>query len=207
MRPGRKKTTLSVVAVSLAALTVFLIFGERFLRLHTDQDVTHTDAVIALAGAPIEDRQRIIASIELLQRKKATYLILPMRHPAFSWSWVIRNYNLPSQIQANRVIIGRSGSAGKEALQRYGGTFVEAQKSVELMHRYGLQSAVVVSSGYHMRRVALAFVQNGKTTHLAFSYHPVGTADSLWWTSRQKFRRILREYQKLIVAHFLYPSR
>jgi hypothetical protein len=207
MKPDRKKATQILLGLTLSIVACFLVFGERFLRLRTDQNVARADAVIALAGAPTEDRQRIIASIELLQRKKATYLILPIRHPAFSWSWVIRNYNLPSQIPANRVLIGRSGSAGKEALQRYGGTFVEAQKSVELMQRYGLQSAVVVSSGYHMRRAALAFAQNGKTTHLDFSYHPVGTADSLWWTSRRNFRRILREYQKLIVAHFLYPSR
>ena len=207
MRPGRKKTILGVLTVFVCALTVFLIFGERYLRLRTDQRFDPTDAVIALAGPPAEDRQRILASIELLHQKKATYLILPIRHPAFTWSWVVRNYDLSSQLPENRILIGRAGEAGQEALQRYGGTFAEAQKSVELMQHLGLRSAVVVSSGYHMRRVALAFNQNGKTTDLVFSYHPVGAIEPLWWTNPAKLRRILREYQKLIVAHFLYSTR
>ena len=207
MRLGRKKTIFCVLAGFICTLAVFLIFGERFLRLHTDRRADRADAVIALAGAPAEDRRRILASIELLHQKKATYLILPIRHPAFTWSWVIRNYDLSSRLPANQILIGRAGKDGEEALQRYGGTFAEAQKSVELMQQLGLRSAVVVSSGYHMRRVALAFKQNGKTTDLDFSYHPVGTIEPLWWTNREKLRRILREYQKLIVALFLYPSR
>ncbi|KPJ77240.1 MAG: hypothetical protein AMJ54_08630 [Deltaproteobacteria bacterium SG8_13] len=206
MTPGWRKSIRALAVLSVCAVAVFLVFGERFLRLRTDRKDGRTDAVIALAGAPAEDQRRINAAIELWRQKKATYLILPIRHPAFSWSWAVRNYNLPSHIPEHRILIGRSGKSGEAALERYGGTFAEAQKTVEFMHLHGLQSAVVVSSGYHMRRVALAFANNGKTTGLKFSYHPVGTSDPMWWTSRRKLRRILREYQKLIVAFFLYPS-
>ena len=90
-------------------------------------------------------------------------------------------------------------------LERYGGTFVEAQYAVQLMQHHQLRSAIVVSSGYHMRRAALAFDKTGRAAGLEFSYHPVGLPDWTWWLDKHRFRGVLLEYRKLIAALILYP--
>jgi hypothetical protein len=183
-----------------------LAFGERFLRVSTDRRDLKADAVVVMAGSPSEDKQRIEAAIGLYHERNARYLILPMRHPTFTWSWAVHAYHLPSSVPPSRILIGRSGDSDKTDLATYGGTFVEARKAAKLLNRRGLVSAVVVSSAYHMRRSQIAFDQMNADPPLHFFYHPVGDPDSLWWTRRKKRRRILREYQKLIAALLLYPS-
>lgn len=207
MKRFSKITIRRLTALSLGAITIFGLFGERILWTKTDRDDQPADAVIVLAGSDPEDRLRVHEAVALYHRSKAAYLILPIRHPAFSWSWAVRTYRLDLSPTAQRILIGRSGRANEPALERPGGTFAEAQESVHIMQRYGLRSAVVVSSGYHMRRTALAFDRIGKSAGIQFSYHPVGEPDPFWWLQRGKIAEIACEYPKLIAALFVYPSR
>ena len=203
---GFKRIALVSFAL-LAPLAAFLLAGERFLRVSTDRSDLRTDAVVVMAGSSAEDRQRTVAAVELIHSGKARYLIFPMRNPIFTWPWVNRTYRLQSTIPSDRVLIGLRSDADSVDLTAFGGTYVEARKTVELMKSHQLTSAVVVSSAYHTRRSQLAFEQVQKDAPFTFFYHPIEPGDPLWWIHPQKVRRILREYQKLIAALLLYPSR
>ena len=186
--------------------TTFVLFGDHLLWIKTSDKNTRIDAVVILAGSSTEDPRRVQSAIELFHRKNAKYLILPMRHPAFTWSWVVKTYNPVFAPPEKKILIGRSGKSVQTALERYGGTFVEAQNTAQLMVDYKLKAAVVVSSGYHMRRAALAFDRTGKAAGVTYTYHPVGDRKWGWWLHKNRIRKIVREYKKLIAALFLYPS-
>ena len=204
----RTRRIIQYSVIFVVPLVVFLFFGERFLHVRTDTEDLKADAVVVLAGSPSEDKQRIESAIALFHRLDARYLILPMRHPTFRWSWAVNTYHLESTIPTDRILIGRTGDsdADERDLANYGGTYVEARKAAELMGGHGMASAVVVSSAYHMRRSQIAFDQMRQNPPLRFYYHPVGTSDPMWWTRRKKIRKIMREYRKLVAALFLYRS-
>lgn len=193
-------------AILISPMVAFLLLGEEFLRVSTDRKDQPVDAIVVMAGSPSEDRRRIEAAISLFHQRKARYLILPMRHPTFTWSWAVNTYHLQPSVPIQRILIGRSGDSDEVDLATVGGTFVEARKAANLLISYELVSAVVVSSAYHMRRSRMAFDQMRKIPPLQFFYHPAEHSDPMWWTRQKKFRQILREYKKLIAALVLYPS-
>jgi hypothetical protein len=130
-----------------------------------------------------------------------------LRHPTFKWSWAVTNYKLERPIPDTRLLIGRESPQNEQLIAQYGGTYVEAQKSVEIMRQHRIQSAIIVSSAFHMRRVEIAFEQCAKGYDLQLYYHPVERANasgSPWWTDSRYVYRILREYKKLLAAYFIY---
>jgi len=201
---------ISAVAlmVTLCVVVIFSVFGERFLRIDNDGLRANADAVIVLAGIPLtEDSQRIREGTKLYHQGRGRYLILPLRHPTFKWSWAVTNYKLERPIPDTRLLIGRESPQNEQLIAQYGGTYVEAQKSVEIMRQHRIQSAIIVSSAFHMRRVEIAFEQCAKGYDLQFYYHPVERASasgSPWWTDSRYVYRILREYKKLLAAYFIY---
>lgn len=201
---------ISAVAlmVTLCVVVIFSVFGERFLRIDNDGLRANADAVIVLAGIPLtEDSQRIREGTKLYHQGRGRYLILPLRHPTFKWSWAVTNYKLERPIPDTRLLIGRESPQNEQLIAQYGGTYVEAQKSVEIMRQHRIQSAIIVSSAFHMRRVEIAFEQCAKGYDLQLYYHPVERANasgSPWWTDSRYVYRILREYKKLLAAYFIY---
>lgn len=210
-----KKNSRKIAATSLMAILccglAFILFGEKFLRIDGDVPSREFDAVVILAGAPTEDKQRITAGSAMFGSGSVRYMILPLRHPSFTWSWAARYYHLEHVIPGNSLLIGLSTPSDKPAIARYGGTYVEAQKTTQIMRKLKLKSAIIVSSGYHMRRVKLAFEHFQKKSHLQFYYYPVDQAANagslLWWMDTAYLSKILREYCKLLAAYFVYRFR
>jgi hypothetical protein len=210
MKKNSRKIAAGSLIVALGCGLAFILFGEKFLRINSDVPGRKTDAVVILAGAPFEDKQRISAGASMFSNGRVRYMILPLRHPAFKWSWAVRHYQLEHSIQGTSLLIGRSTPSDKPAIARYGGTYVEAQKTVQIMRNLKLKSAIIVSSGYHMRRSKLAFEHFQKNSNLLFFYYPVDQAANagtlLWWMDTAYLSKILREYCKLVVAYFVYSS-
>ncbi len=201
---------IGVVALTVVLSTValFLIFGERFLRVENDHHQVHADAVVVLAGIPLtEDSHRIREGSELYHQGRGRFLILPLRHNTFKWSWAVDNYKLKRPIPGSRLLIGRETPQNEQAIARFGGTYVEAQNSVAIMQRHRIKSAIIVSSAYHMRRAEIAFEQCKKGHDLQFYYHPVDRTNESglpWWTDPRYVYRVLSEYVKLLAAYFIY---
>ena len=74
----------------------------------------------------------------------------------------------------------------------------------DLMQQKGLRSALLVTSGYHQRRAALAFERAFAGTGIPFANVPADDPDwdaVLWWIDRDERDLTLRELGKLALAY------
>jgi hypothetical protein len=181
--------------------------GERFLRVADKNIPRIVDAVVVLAGSPDEDRRRVLEGAAYYHQGRTRFIILPTRHHTLTWSWVMRHYKIDPVIPETSVIIGTYDQKDHKLLNQYGGTYIEAQKTMLIMLKYKIKTAVIVSSDYHMRRAKMAFEKARQNSSQKFFYHPVLTkyaSDKPWWMITEYRQRILREYKKLLAAMFIY---
>ncbi|MCK4349186.1 MAG: YdcF family protein [Thermoplasmatales archaeon] len=198
-----------ILKIFLSLLCIFLVLffwkGEQFLKINNDDDCLNADAVVVLVGSPEEDIQRVSEGVAPIQEGRGQFLILPLRHKALRWSWLIKSYGIRNDIPENSILIGKAESYKQN--RQYSGTFTEAKKTIQIMHQNKLKSAIIVSSGYHMRRAKIAFdrAQNGHS--IRFCYHPVNYSRNYkkpWWIDIDYLPKVIVEYIKLIAAIFVY---
>jgi uncharacterized SAM-binding protein YcdF (DUF218 family) len=202
------RLAVGITAVLMGGIVAFFIWGNDFLCIEPGLPAQRVDVAVALAGPPDEDRERVLAAVDLLQAEEADLLLLPMRHRALEWSWFVRKYRIRTPLPEDRVIIGREENAKGRSWPDPGGTFAEARKTIEIMRRHNLRSAVVVSSGYHMRRARLAFERANPDPALVFYFHPVDVLDpedsGPWWMNGGYALRVADEYIKLAGGYLFY---
>ena len=195
------------LSVFIIVVFIFLLGGEKFLCINNDEPSVQTDAVVILAGGPREDVMRVKEGIDLFRRGKVKYIIFPSRHKVFTWSWISRNYHITDNIPEKKLIIGTDNPQDHQITSNYGGTYNEALKTVRIMQKYQLKSAIIVSSCYHMRRSKMAFESFRRDGNPTFFYHPVQNSDDsnrFWWIDINYLYKVLGEYRKLIAAYFIY---
>jgi hypothetical protein len=194
------KTTFKIAgACFVIVIFLFLWKGEGFLTINNADDCNNVDAVIVLGGG-FEDLARVKEGVAVAESRETRYLILPSRHSAITWKWLVDAYNIETDLDAKDVLIGTMESEDKEVSDRYGSTYLEAEKSIQIMLENYLNSAIVVSSGYHMRRSRLAF-ETAKENHpIQFCYHPIPKqlSKSPWWLDLSYVQRVVIEYGKLV---------
>jgi uncharacterized SAM-binding protein YcdF (DUF218 family) len=203
----RRKIVIAVFLLAGVFVIIFFLAGERFLRIESDSQSQRADAVVVLAGSAKEDKGRIQEGSALIRQGKGRYLILPLRHSAIDWPWAVQYYGLHEALPDDKVLIGRSTKIDEPLIDRFGGTYVEAIKTVRIMRDLDLTSAIIVSSAYHMRRAQIAFEQFRQPGRFEFYYHPVPSerrTKQPWWTDAEYVARILQEYKKLLAAYFIY---
>lgn len=202
-----QKILLGVFLFAGFLVVIFFLTGEKFLRVKSDSRGQRADAVVVLAGSPKEDKGRIEEGSVLIRQGKGRYLILPLRHSAIDWPWAVQYYGLHKALPEDKVLIGRSTKIDEPLIDRFGGTYVEAIKTVRIMRDLDFTSAIIVSSAYHMRRAQIAFEQFRQPGRFEFYYHPVDSerrTKQPWWTDTEYVARILQEYKKLLAAYFIY---
>jgi hypothetical protein len=174
-----------LISVFILVVFVFLLEGEKFLCIKNDEP----------------------SGIDLFRRGKVKYIIFPSRHKVFTWSWVSKNYRITDKIPGYKVIIGTDNPQDHQITSNYGGTYNEALKTVKIMQKHQLGSAIIVSSCYHMRRAKMAFESCRRDGQPTFFYHPVQNFDQsnrVWWLDIHYVNKVLDEYKKLIAAYFIY---
>lgn len=202
------RLAVGITAVLMGGIVAFFIWGNDFLCIEQGLPAQRVDVAVALAGPPDEDRERVLVAVDLLQAEEADLLLLPVRHRALEWSWFVRKYRIRTPLPEDRVIIGREENSKGRSWPDPGGTFAEARKTIEIMRRHHLRSAVVVSSGYHMRRARLAFERANPDPDLVFYFHPVDVLDpedsGPWWMNGGYALRVADEYVKLAGGYLFY---
>ena len=202
------RLAVGITAVLMGGIVAFFIWGNDFLCIEQGLPAQRVDVAVALAGPPDEDRERVLVAVDLLQAEEADLLLLPVRHRALEWSWFVRKYRIRTPLPEDRVIIGREENSKGRSWPDPGGTFAEARKTIEIMRRHNLRSAVVVSSGYHMRRARLAFERASPDPALVFYFHPVDVLDpedsGPWWMNGGYALRVADEYIKLAGGYLFY---
>jgi len=202
------RLAVGITAVLIGGIVAFFIWGNDFLCIEPGLPAQRVDVAVALAGPLDEDRERVLVAVDLLQAEEADFLLLPVRHRALEWSWFVRKYRIRTPLPEDRVIIGREENSKGRSWPDPGGTFAEARKTIEIMRRHNLSSAVVVSSGYHMRRARLAFERANPDLDLVFYFHPVDVLDpedsGPWWMNGGYALRVADEYVKLAGGYLFY---
>jgi hypothetical protein len=201
------------VAAGIAAAVVmgtvaFCMWGDEFLRIEPGLPGERADAAVVLAGPPDEDRERVMVAVDLVQADEAGVLLLPLRHRALEWPWFVRKYRIRTYLPEEKVVIGHDDGPRTVSRNALGGTYAEAKKTIEIMQQLGLRSAVIVSSGYHMRRARLAFERANHNPELVFYFHPVDPIeaedDDTWWLNGGYALRVADEYVKLMAGYLFY---
>lgn len=204
-----RRTPKLVFLLILFALGIFLYCGEGLLEISSDDGHEKVDAAVVLGGSPREDAVRVKEGVGLVGSGRARYLILPIRHKGLDWEWFERNYDIQESLLESQVVIGE-GDAESDGMQNNrGGTFAEAAKTVRIMARNGFNSAIIISSGYHMRRARMAFESVKEKRHVKLLFHPVNGCPEegkAWWSKGERLIPVLIEYCKLVAAFFLYQK-
>ena len=199
---------LGGIGLAAAGLVGFLIWGNDFLIMEPGQLGEKADLAVVLAGAPSEDRERILVAVDLVQAEEARALLLPVRHRALDWPWFVRRYRIKVPLPEHRVLIGREEGPKSASWLDLGGTFAEARKTLEIMRQNSFRSAIIVSSNYHMRRARLAFERANQDPTLVFYFHPVDYRDpedaDPWWWDGAYVLKVADEYVKLLAGYLLY---
>jgi hypothetical protein len=200
---------IGIGVVAAVVVAAFCTWGDQFLRIEPGLPSERVDAAVVLAGPPDEDRERVLVAADLVQEDEAGTLLLPLRHRALDWPWFVRKYRVRPYLPEDRVLIGREdGGARNASRSALGGTFAEAKKTIEIMQQNGLRTAVIVSSGYHMRRARLAFQRANRNPDLVFYFHPVDSLDpdeeTPWWLNGGYALRVADEYVKLVAGYLFY---
>lgn len=199
---------LGGIGVAVVGLASFLVWGNDFLGTEPGLLSEKADLAVVLAGAPPEDRERVLVAADLVQAEEARVLLLPVRHRAIDWPWFVRRYRIKAHLSEDRVLIGREDVSKSESWPDLGGTFAEARKTIEIMREHDFRSAIIVSSNYHMRRARLAFERANQDPSLVFYFHPVDYRDpedsDPWWWDGAYVTKVLDEYVKLLAGYLFY---
>ena len=202
------RVVMGVTVVLIIGLAAFLGGGHPFLCYREGTGPGTADLVVVLAGSPDEDRARVAAGVALTHAGHHRFILLPLRHRALTWPWFVRNYRIEDPIPDERVLFGRSNDPKRRHAFDLGGTFAEAEKTIDVMRERGFGSAIVVSSCYHIRRARLAFERANKDPGLTFDFHAIdieGTgSNGPWWLDGGYALKVADEYLKLIGGYLFY---
>jgi uncharacterized SAM-binding protein YcdF (DUF218 family) len=167
-----------IIAILLSA---FLAFSYAGRLLVVNQSPVKSDAIILLTGGGIE---RLTKSVELFQKGLGCVLLISNASEDGLYSAAIQS-GVPSK---NIVKETKADS-----------TYKNAWYTFQIMKKYKFQSAIVVSSDYHMRRVKFNFdqVYNHSGIRLTYCAAASGFRPNQWYLSSGSIQTVFNEYVKL----------
>lgn len=192
---------LAAAALGLAgaALLCFLPFAGRYLVVQ--QPLERSDAIVVLAGARVE---RWLEAVDLFRAGWAPRIVLSrgriesaevrlqemgIRFPADAD--LVRDAMVQMKVPADAITVL------PESLDN---TAQEAVAVRRMATASGWSRIIVVTSKYHSRRAGYAFAREfrGAPVRVVMRSTDYDTAvPSRWWTTRQDFRYVTSELQKL----------
>ena len=192
---GRLKGNLLVVAGILVFVLIVFLARVPIRKaigsfLVVEDELKKADVIVVLSG----ESDRVVEAARLYKQGLAGYII--MSGGSFdnkaSIAVVMRNQAVRLGVPAEDIIVE------PEAMSTYQHPiFVKP-----IMQARGFQSAIVVSSPFHMRRSAMLFDRVFRKSGIELIYHPAQDswfdADN-WWTNSASRKAVRLEYVKLAV--------
>mgnify|MGYP005848393949 CR=1 FL=1 len=191
---------LLLLAIGLFIFKNIILIGlGNYLTINQPTSIPKSDVLIVLGSDVRGERTKKAA--ELYQQGYADKLLLSDGGNA---SWRLRTVD---EMAALAIKLG----VPKEDIIIEGnalGTYENAIYTKEIIEKTSIESAIVVSTTWHMRRVKFTFEQVFADSKIKLTY--VGTEDdrfneqTKWWKESERQQVILTEWSKLIVYWFKY---
>ncbi len=189
---GSQKRLFVVILVSLILLGLVLAAPNYLLYSSTYKKA---DAIVVLLGPDFKARQK--EADDLIREGMTDYLIIPAYNKAYRVLNKEAIKYLPENIQEKKTINKNIDVAPRH----YEDTHVEIIEARKVMSQYGLQSAIFVSSPYHMRRIKIIvikeFNQNDGLFYFVPTHYEKAPAE-FWELSWADWRKVGREYGKIL---------
>lgn len=193
-RRGKRNRRQLLIGGLICGLVLILaaVFFPRTLLidfLFYEEKPVKADVIILLSGEK-EERGRMTKVAELY-------------HAGYGDKVLLTNANSPG----SSVEYAESFGIPREAVLKENkatSTYENALYSKEIILDQGFESAIVVTSNYHMRRSKLAFQRVFHDSGISFTYvphHPKPLTRDSWEKNHKLFKK---EYKKLIGGYFLY---
>jgi uncharacterized SAM-binding protein YcdF (DUF218 family) len=196
-----KINKLLVVGILLLVLLVgFVLYSPRFLLYSSEYK--KANAIILLLGPDFKARQK--EAYKLTNNGMADYLIIPAYHKAY------RVYDKgPMKYLSTNLYSFNSDQKNIAAPPSfYEDTHLEIIEARKIMSGYGLNSAIFVSSPYHMRRIKLIVMKVFDTNKGDFYFVPTSYENApakYWELSFADWKKVRNEYGKILWFFSYFP--
>jgi len=191
---------LVVGILLLMLLGGFVLFSPRFLLYSSKYK--KADAIILLLGPDFKARQK--EANKLINDGMADYLIIPAYHKAYRiYDKGTMKYLSPN---LHSFKSGQKNVAVPPSF--YEDTHLEIIDAQKVMSGYGLNSAIFVSSPYHMRRIQIIVMKVFDTNKGDFYFVPTRyerAPANYWELSLADWKKIRREYGKILWFFLYFP--
>jgi len=199
-----------LVAILIASGGAFYLFRQPVLTrigefLVVDEPRRPADAIVVVSGS-VPDR--ILEAVDLYHAGLSSRLVLSREGPPPGLDALrAKGGDMPERHDLNRSIAEQLGVPAAAITvvddQVASSTVGEASIVVPYLHRAHIRSALLVTSQLHARRAGIIFRAvagpSVAITVCASHYDPYDPAS--WWRYRAMVRKVLIEYEKLLVAY------
>jgi uncharacterized SAM-binding protein YcdF (DUF218 family) len=179
-----------IIFICLLLLITGFVTAGRFLSL--TESPKQADVIIVLSGG----QGRVEKAVELYKSGYAPYIILSNAKEITSRSGDMLQTALNLGIPQDAIYTENAAES----------TYQNAEFTLPIMKEHDLQSAIVVSSDFHMRRVKLLYDRVYKKSEIELTY--VGSSSGYnakrWWSDRKSRETTFNEYVKMIGNTFGY---
>jgi hypothetical protein len=175
-----------------------ILYSPRFLLYSSEYK--KANAIILLLGPDFKARQK--EAYKLINEGMSDYLIIPAYHKVYRvYDTETKKYLSPN------LYLFKSGPQNIDVPPSfYEDTHLEIIDAQKVMSSYGLNSAILVSSPYHMRRIKLIVMKVFDTNKGDFYFVPTSyekAPANYWELSFADCKKVRKEYGK-ILWFFLY---
>lgn len=178
----RQGVWLPVITVLFLGIFVLLLLFLRDFRFYANE-LPHADAVVVLTGG----NGRIEEGLRLFKEGKGMYLIISGVEGRSDLNRIFPGRDLKSTVDTARIILDiESRSTADNA--------VNVKRIVE---EKGLNSLILVTSNYHMKR-AFTIFRKAMKSEVEIYRHPVKGPNFKddWWNDINSFKLVLNEFIK-----------
>lgn len=180
------------VFINFLVLIMFIFFLEAGHILIVNQTPKRADIIIVLSGG----KERVQKAAKLYNDGYAPYVLLSNSKEIISSAGNMVQTSIGFGIPAEVIL------TENEALS----TYQNAKLTHTIMEENNFNSAIVVSSDYHMRRVKFLFDFLYKKSGIELTYvgSDSGYDSRKWWSTRYSRENTFNEYMKMIGNAFGY---
>lgn len=196
-----KSNKILVVGILLLVLLGgFVLYSPRFLLYSSEYK--KAKAIILLLGPDFKARQK--EANKLINDGMADYLIIPAYHKTYR----IYDKGMMKYLSSNLYSFKSGQKNITSSPSFYEDTHLEIIDAQKVMSDYGLNSAIFISSPYHMRRIKIIAMKVFDAKKNDFYFVPTryekAPADC-WELSLADWKKVRNEYGKILWFFLYFP--